>query len=373
LEELSPKMKSKSKIIKAVSNKSIVSTKNTLAYFGFGTGPKTFYKSSPLGLYNKKLLIIAPGILPVPPSGWGAVETLIYESLPTYYEDGFEVWILNSYGYREWRAASREIFDVVLCHYDIFAKRARSYFPNTPIINVCQYGFVGYPEKWHKSYHKVLKGLSLLDSICVMNNHQAEVIKSYLPNVDVFISSNGTSFKPIVGRNAEGSYLCVGKVEPRKSQFELYNNFKNSKQSIVFVGKIVDQRVQDLINKDPSVSEVFIGEKTRIELAQDFHKYKALILLSQGEADALVLYEAQMAGLPIFVTEEGIGAQNLSLPWINIITNRSTPDEIEYIYKKINSSPLEISNFAAEKYSWKIKNVPLILKINQMIYSRIKK
>ena len=366
-------MKFKSKIAKGAYNKYLELAKNGTAYFGFGFGPKSFYKSSPSGLCQKKLLIIAPGILPVPPSGWGALETIIYESLPSYYEDRFEVWILNSRGYKEWGAARKETFDVVLCHYDVFAKRARSYFPNTPIINVCQYGFVGYPEKWHKSYHRVLKGLSLLDSIYVMNNQQAEALKKYLPNIDIFISSNGTNFKPIVGRNTEGPYLCLGKVEPRKSQFELYNNFKNSKQSIVFIGNIVDPRVSNLISKDQSVSESFIGEKTRVELARDFHKYKALILLSQGEADALVLYEAQMAGLPIFVTEEGIGAQNLSLPWVNIITERTTPDEIELVYKKINASPIEISNYAAENYSWKIKNAPLVLKINQMIDSRISK
>ena len=371
MEELVLKVKYRSKILKIAFSKCLEFANNVIAYFGFGSGPKSFYKSSPSGLCEKKLLIIAPGILPVPPSGWGALETIIYESLSSYYEDGFEVWILNSRSCKEWRAARRETFDLVLCHYDVFAKRARSYFPNTPIIGTSHYGFIGYPEKWHKSYHRVLKGLSLLDSIYVMNKQQSEVLKKYLPNIDIFISSNGTSFNPIVGRNIEGPYLCLGKVEPRKSQFELYNKFKNSDYSIVFVGNIVDTRVSNLIGEDSSVSKVFIGEKTRVELAKDFHKYKALILLSQGEADALVLYEAQMAGLPVFVTKEGIGAQNLLLPWVNIITDRTTPDDIELVYKEINASPIEISSYASDNYSWKIKNAPLILKINQMIDSRI--
>ena len=363
-------MKYRSKVLKIAFSKLVQFTSIVIAYFGFGSGPKFFYKASSLGLSQKKLLIIAPGILSVPPSGWGALETIIYESLPSYYEDGFEVWILNSRSYKDWRMARRESFDLVLCYYDVFAKRARSYFPNTPIINVCQYGFIGYPEKWHKSYHRVLKGLSLLDSICVMNSQQAKVLKKYLPNIDIFISSNGTSFNPIVGRNNDGPYLCLGKVEPRKSQFELYNKFKTSKYSIVFVGNIADPRVGDLISKDSSVSEVFVGEKTRIELAKDFHKYKALILLSQGEADALVLYEAQMAGLPVFVTAEGVGAQNIQLPWVNIITGRTMPDEIELVYRKIKASPVEISDYASKNYSWQTKNSPLILKINQIISSR---
>lgn len=363
-------MKYRYKIFKIAFRKYIEFCNIVIAYFGFGSGPNSFFKSSPPGLCQKKLLIIAPGILPVPPFGWGAVETLINESLSTYYADGFEVWILNSRSYKEWRAARRETFDLVLCHYDAFAKRARSYFPNTPIIGMSHYGFIGYPEKWHKSFHRVLKGLSLLDSICVMNSQQSEVLKKYLPNIDIFISSNGTNFNPIVGRNTQGPYLCLGKIEPRKSQFELYNKFKNSKHSIVFVGNIVDTRVSNLIREDSSVSKVFIGEKTRVELTKEFHKYKALILLSQGEADALVLYEAQMAGLPVFVTKEGIGAQNLLLPWVNIITNRTTPDDIELAYRKINASPIEISNYAADSYSWKTKNAPLILKINQTIDSK---
>jgi len=370
LEEPVLKVKYRSKVFKIAFSRCVEFINILSAYFGFGSGPKFFYRSSTPGLRQKKLLIIAPGILPVPPSGWGAVETLIYESLPSYNEDGFEVWILNSRSYKDWRTARRETFDLVLCHYDVFAKRARSHFPNTPIIGFSHYGFIGYPEKWHKSYHRVLKGLSLLDSICVMNNQQAKVIKKYLPNIDVFISSNGTSFNPIVGRNDDGPYLCLGKVEPRKSQFELYNKFKASKYSIVFVGNIADSRVSDLISKDSLVSEVFVGEKTRVELAKDFHKYKALILLSQGEADALVLYEAQMAGLPVFVTAEGVGAQNVQLPWVNIITDRTTPDEIEFVYRKIKADPLEISDYASKKYSWQTKNSPLLLKINQIIDSR---
>ena len=49
-----------------------------------------------------KLLIVAPGMLSIPPKGWGAVEQIISETIGIFEQNGFEVWILNSKHKKEW-------------------------------------------------------------------------------------------------------------------------------------------------------------------------------------------------------------------------------------------------------------------------------
>ena len=109
------------------------------------------------------------------------------------------------------------------------------------------------------------------------------------------------------------------------------------------------------------------SKSTVTRCIEELRNYKALILQSQGEADALVLYEAQMAGLPILVTKEGIGAQDISLPWINLIDDASSPTEIEGIVDSIHNTPDEIAAYARANYSWTIKKAALIAEMQRLI------
>jgi glycosyltransferase involved in cell wall biosynthesis len=110
-----------------------------------------------------------------------------------------------------------------------------------------------------------------------------------------------------------------------------------------------------------------LGERSRSELRTEFKNYKALLLLSLGEADALVLYEAQMAGLPVFVTEEGAGAQDFELSWINFMNKDTTPETIESQTNAIKVPPEKIAEYATNNYSWAKKNAPLIAEMWRLI------
>jgi len=144
----------------------------------------------------------------------------------------------------------------------------------------------------------------------------ADVVGPQLPTTNLTLP-NASAFKPRVEANPSRDMLMLGKVETRKQQFEL-SELVNWGNDITFVGPITDQRVIESIANEPQAarSKAFVGEWTRSELAEKMSSFKVLLLPSKAEADALVLYEAQLAGLSIICSRHALGAQDAELPWI---------------------------------------------------------
>jgi len=65
--------------------------------------------------------LIGPGILPIPPDGWGAVESLIWDYSIELNELGHEGIITNT---QDWNEIIEELnsdtFDIAHLHYDVF-------------------------------------------------------------------------------------------------------------------------------------------------------------------------------------------------------------------------------------------------------------
>ena len=345
------------KFLKRIRSK-IVSLINSRGYF---STIRTFSKVvAAKSLNAKKLLIIAPGEIQIPSLGWGAVETIISETLVTYEAEGFEVWLLNSKHPIDWRKASKLDFDVILNHADSLSGRIRNTWPKTKIVVVSHYGLAAFPSLWDKGYKKILNEMKKCDYIVCLSVQIFEVFKQYFEESKLIISSNGTSFLPQIKTKSQNRILCLGKVEVRKKQYELWKITQNSEIEIIFAGPIVDERVLVEIRKAPTLSEVFIGPISREKLIFEFGNYNALILPSMGEADALVLYEAQMAGLIILVSSSGIGAQNPNLDWIHVTTDNPNPIEIKALINSTTSSPEEIAEYASKNYTWTIRNKEII-------------
>ena len=83
-----------------------------------------------------KLLVVAPGNMPIPNNGWGAVEIIVSETLSLYAAAGFDVWVLNSRNREKWREAKGINFPIILSHSDIDNPRIRSSWPNAKIVGV---------------------------------------------------------------------------------------------------------------------------------------------------------------------------------------------------------------------------------------------
>ena len=315
------------------------------------------------GVTGKKLLIVGPGAITIPSLGWGAVETIISETLPNYAKLGHDIWLINSRHPIDWLRIKRIDFDVIICHSDFHASKLRRYFPQIPIFVISHYGLAAFKEKWHKSYNKTIQNLQSYTKLICLSPAVYETYSEYFKSEFLVLSPNGTTFKPSLNPKKNRKFLCIGKVEVRKRQYEIYQRFSREGIPIDFIGPIADERVVKLLKTERVAGESFPGPLSREELENRICAYEALILFSEGEGDALVLYEAQMAGLPIFVTKEALGSQDPSLPWVKIVEQNVSPSKLLKILSEIPNSQNDIMNYAKANYSWEKRN----LSINTLI------
>lgn len=302
------------------------------------------------------LLIVAPGQIPIPTIGWGAVETIISETIQIYESNGFNVWVLNSQNPLTWRRAKKLQFHVILNHSDKDSKRIFKYFPKTKFVTVSHYGLGARENLWDKSYKNILNGMKLSEKVVCLSPAILSTYSKYFSRKSLIMSPNGTSFRPLIGSDQSKPLLYLGKVEKRKYQYEIWQRLSQSGINIIFVGPIVDQRVLDMIKKSPELKHVFIGPVSRNYLENNLCKYSGLFLNSNGEADALVLYEAQVAGLPIIVNSHSAGSQDVKNSWVKVLGTDFDAQEIVKFLRSIKESPKQISEYARKNYSWEVRN-----------------
>lgn len=356
-------LRNKSSLFKQFMQRAKNSLLRRIQQLGFFVDLGQFWNETPEHKQSgkTKLLIVAPGNMPIPTNGWGAVEIIVSETLGLYASAGFDVWVLNSRNRKKWREAKGINFPIILSHSDIDNPRIRSNWPNARIYGVSHYGLGAYPEKWDKGFQKILFGMRSCDVVICLSKTVATAFSKYIPKEKIFISPNGSAFesKCHLPRSIN-KIICLGKVEKQKKQYELWESLKNTDLEIIFAGPIVDERVKREIEKDPTLTNTFIGPISRENLFTELGKHTSLILISDGEADALCLYEAQLAGLPVLVTEKSLGSQNRELDWICVISESPTKEEINSALSEVISSPSDITSYALENYNWAVRNKRLV-------------
>jgi glycosyltransferase involved in cell wall biosynthesis len=112
-----------------------------------------------------------------------------------------------------------------------------------------------------------------------------------------------------------------------------------------------------------------LGEWKKDILYNNLSHYGNLILLSDGEADPLVVKEALICGLGVVVSECASANLDLSKDFITVIPNNKLTD-LKYVENAINANRLisierrdEIRDYGLRIFSWK----SIIHKYNQII------
>ena len=316
-----------------------------------------------------KILLIGPGEIKIPSNGWGAVETIIAETKTLYEKNGYEVTILNSNYFLDWVIAGKN-YDVIINHNDRKTSKIKKRWKPIPLITYSHYGYGEFEEMWSNDYHRIVKSLNKSDFVICLNQRIRNVYSKYIEDSKLLVSPNGSSFNSVKVTKKNNRFVCVGKIETRKRQFETWMESEVAKEGIEFIGPIVDLRVVNLLAQVDCPQNVFIGPRSRDELSEILEGYSALILPSLGEADALVLYEAQLAGLPIFVTLRGVGAQDLSLEWINVIPLSFKFEDLVMKLASIKSTQKQIQNFARLNYSWDVRHQPVLELLRKVTHER---
>lgn len=298
-----------------------------------------------------RISIIGPGIMPIPPTGWGAVEILIWD----YYEElkklGHEVQIVNTQNLQqivdEVNSFSPDF--VHLQYDDLYPVLDWISCPNKAATS--HFGYLEVPHHLLGGYERIFRGF--------VNG-----------NFKIFCLSEGIRQVYLNG-GADPSRLYVTPNGARSDLFEYYDSPEFPDKSI-YLAKITDRKKQYIYqdlefihfagNQDDTRFNFnrsnYLGEWTKDKLYKELSKYSNLVLLSDGEAHPLVCCEALICGLGLVVSEYASGNLDRSLPFIEIIPNDKLHD-LDYVSESIrrnqgisNRMRSEIRKYGLGNFDW---------------------
>jgi|Laugrespbdmm15sn_2_1035079.scaffolds.fasta_scaffold27609_1 glycosyltransferase involved in cell wall biosynthesis len=299
-----------------------------------------------------KIVLIAPGIVAIPPPGWGAVEILIWD-LKIHLEKTYnaDVVIINTPHWWDIIQYTNENKpDIVHIHYDAFWK-VIPYIECKNIFITSHYGYLEQKSTWFPRYHEIFKGF--LDSgayIHCLSDGIKQVYEDHgVPKEKLYVIPNGANHHNFVFYDKPAypdKTIYLGKIEPRKRQY-VYQNIP----FIHFVGNNAD-------NGFDHSSSNYLREWSKQTLYNNLSNYANLMLLSDGECHPLVVAEALICGLGVVVSEYAAANLDRSLPFVTVIPNDKLND-LEYITTKTKENQ-EISLnmrtairwYGLQKFSW---------------------
>lgn len=275
-----------------------------------------------------KISIIGPGIMPIPPLGWGAVEILIWDTKIALESLGHQVQIVNTKDYNQiLKDVDSFGSDFVHIHYDEFI----SLYPyiQQPKAITSHYGYLERPELFG-GYANIANDFSRLrpNTFCLSEGiwNMYKVLLN-IPEDKLFLTPNGVNrskFNYVDNPEYPDRSIYLAKIDYRKRQFMF-----QSISSLWYAGNISDGRFD--------TSKNYLGEWNKDTLYEDLTQYGNLVLLSDGEAHPLVCMEALSAGLGVVVCEWGKANLDTSKEFITIIPENKISD-LEYVEDKINEN-----------------------------------
>ena len=302
-----------------------------------------------------KIALIGPGIMPIPPPGWGAVEILIWDYYKELTRIGHKVDIINTPTQTEIiKKVNEGQYDFVHLHYDVFW-RILDYLKCPKIAITSHYPYIDQIDKHaNDGYSQIFAFLT--NQRKYMNFVLAEKdYQTFLKNgaTNLHRMKNGvdsSAFK--FSENVKiDKAIYLGKINKRKKQAKY-----QCLSDIDFVGGCDDYLFD-------TTRQNYLGEWTRDQIHEHLTDYGNLVLLSEGEADPLVVKEALIAGLPIVTNRSSMNELNIRLPFIDIIPDNKL-DDMEYIEKVIVENrkkqiyKRQIREYAVREFSWEglVKN-----------------
>lgn len=304
------------------------------------------------------IALIGPGIIQIPPNGWGAVESLIWDYSLELTELGHGGIITNTQNWDEIiTELNSDIFDFCHLHYDVFFPLLNRIQEETKIKKIAMSSH--YPYIDQSSMHQQDGYDKIFDFIIKNNQYYIFCIskkdyttfKSHGVNEDLLIlSENGANHKKFtynhIPENPKKS-IYLGQINQRKKQW-MYQDI----DCIDFVGKIVGETPFN-----PNIN--YLGEWSDEYKIQNFTNYGNLILLSDGEnGTPLVVKEAMINGLGVVISKYAAHDLPDNLPYVTVVPDEKLKD-IDYIKNKIEEnrevslfSRNEIREFAIENFSW---------------------
>ena len=272
-----------------------------------------------------KISIIGPGLMPIPPKGWGAVESLIWDMANALKDLGHEIQIINTTDPNKVLSSIKEFDpDFVHINYDDFIVL----YPHIdkPKAMTSHFGYLERPDMMNGYVNIFNKFQEMKPNVFCLSEGIKNIYKvfSNFPEEKLFVTPNGVNvdafnFKEEPAHPHRSMYLA--KVDYRKRQ-HLFQNI----DSLWFAGNIVDERYDTKNN--------YLGEWSKEQLYKELTDYGNLVLLSDGEAHSLVIMEAFAAGLGVVISEYARANLDLDKKFITLIPEKKIKD-IDYVEGQI--------------------------------------
>lgn len=313
-----------------------------------------------------KICLVGPGTV-IPPKAWGAVEIIVWQYYNELKNLDIDVnFISNKSDKVVIDYINKNNFTIVHIMYDNLITIVPKIKNNCgKIIYTTHWAYLPQIFKNNKMY-KPFKNLMQYHQdviIFALSKEIKEVyIKAGIKNNNINVIHNGACSRSFLYKdypNFPDKTIYVGKIELRKRQY-LYKNIK----SIFYVGHYHDSNFS---------SENYLGSWNKETLYQNLTDYANILLMSDGEADPLVIKEALMAGLGVVCNEISSANLDKDKDFITIIPDEKYND-ISFIEDALEKNRKisvlrrkEIREYALDKFSWKniIKN-QYLKKINEL-------
>tara|TARA_A100001388_G_scaffold76783_1_gene54813 strand:- start:4788 stop:5735 length:948 start_codon:yes stop_codon:yes gene_type:complete len=273
-----------------------------------------------------KISIVGPAT-PIPPVGWGAVESLIWDYKVNLERLSHEVDIININNPKEIIKRINDFKpDFVHIQYDDWIVLYP--YIQYPCACTTHFAYLEQPQKMD-AYSRIF-GLfqdvkpnvfCLSDSI-----KKAYSILGGITDDRLFVVPNGvdlTKFRHTDNPEFPDRSIYLAKIDYRKRQHKF-----QSIDSLFFAGNIADKRFNENHN--------YLGEWKKEYLHDYLTDYGNLVLLSDGEAHSLVIMEAFAAGLGVVVSEFATANLDLDKEFITVVPEDKIddPQYVEYLIKK---------------------------------------
>jgi len=310
-----------------------------------------------------RISIIGPNS-PIPPTGWGAVESLIWDMKNTLTEMGHEIQIVNVGDPAQIINLINNFSpDFVHINYDDWI----GVYPyiQYPCAITTHFAYIDRPELMGPYKQRVFDLFAKIKpNVFGLSQKINQVYNTIcdIPESNLFLNLNGVNkkaFKKLNYPEFPDSSLYLAKIDSRKRQY-LFQGIN----SLFYAGNIADSR----FNKNKN----YLGEWSKEYLYENLTNYANLVLLSDGEAHPLVCLEAFASGLGVVVSEWATANLDLNKKFITVIPEKKINDIIYIENKILENRSYSIENrkeiFSyAESFDWNtILNthyIPNILKV----------
>ena len=271
------------------------------------------------------IAFIGPGIMPIPPDGWGAVEMMIWDYATVLGELGHTGIIINTPDRSQIIGELKEEeFDIVHLHYDVFHDVIPEIL-NTisgKLIVSSHYPYINCPDMW-------------------ATDNYNPIAQSYSKNKDFYIfSSTQNDIDTLVKFGADANHCWLSRlgILPDSYQFDDTATYDRTLSFSQICDRKRQYLIQDLDNVDFigrmeygkfSNRTNYKGEMPREKLNTEITKYSNFTLLSSVEnTTPLVVKEALICGLGVVVSEQVSVELDASLYFIDVIPE----DKIEDLF-----------------------------------------